>query len=195
MKMLRPSALAPLALLLAAPLTLPASGPCPEPLPESAYATRCTGGVVTLKEKGRTVAYRDCPAEERPRHPMAEELLRLIERVRCEVGDRVIVTSGYRSPRHNLYGWAYVAAREGPSNAVSRTSRHTKGRAVDFYVRGFTAEELRNLRAKLHRWAGRLAEPLRGSRERIWSRVYRRGEGRDPDNLHPHPYIHVEWRR
>lgn len=164
---------------------------CPPALPPSVYATRCTGGEVRLP--GGQLR-RDCHKGRRPAIPMASAILRLMEKLRCRVGDKVVVTSGYRSPAHNAYLWAWVAARRPGRNSVSRRSRHTGGGAVDFYVKGYSHPRLIKLARMLKQWAGKLPKPLRGSRESIWVRVYRKEEGREPDNLHPFPYIHLELR-
>ncbi len=184
-----------LALLPALPPVLPAAAACPPPLPESAYATRCTGGEVTLFERGAPVVYRDCAKGERHTRAMAKEIVALVEKLRCRFGERVVVTSGYRSWRHNLYSWAVLAAEKGSGNEVSRKSKHMEGKAVDFHVRGLSYLQHKELSGQLRRWAGLLERPLRGSRQAIWSRVYRPEEGRDPDNRHGFPYIHVELRR
>ena len=126
---------------------------------------------------------------------MAREILRLMEKLRCEVGDKVVITSGYRSLRHNEYLRAWTAAREPRTQSVSRNSRHMLGRAVDFYITGYSHQRLEGIAAKLKRWAGKLPKALRGSRERVWIKVYRRHEGREPDNLHKNAYIHMELRR
>ena len=171
------------------------AGPgCPAPLPAAAYATRCTGGAVTLLKDGKSKTYRDCGREARPLGPMDPRIAALVEKLRCAVGDVVVISSGYRSRRHNRYLWAYLAARGLRPNPVSRTSRHMAGKAVDFYVRGYSYGKLKALEKWLLSWAGRLAAPLRGSRKAIWTKVYRKDEGRDPDNLHPHPYMHVQLR-
>ena len=168
------------------------AGPgCPAPLPLPVYATRCTGGAVQTIDGGQV---RDCPAGERPAHAMAKEITRLVEKLRCKMGDKVVITSGYRSPRHNQYLRAWVASREKGRNTVSRTSRHTQGRAVDFYIEGYGHGQLMPVARQLKIWAGKLAKPLRGSLERIWVKIYRKHEGREPDNLHSLPYIHVELR-
>lgn len=178
----------------------PAAGRCPAPLPAGAYATRCTGGEAAPLINGARVVHRDCAKGAHPSRAMAEQILALIEKLRCTLGERVVVTSGYRSWRHNLYSWAYLAERQGTAptsspNAVSRKSKHMQGKAVDFYVRGLSFQEHRALLPQLRDWAGRLELPLRGSREAIWAKAYRPAEGRDPDNLHAFPYIHVELRR
>lgn len=168
------------------------AGPgCPAPLPLPVYATRCTGGAVQVIGGGQV---RDCPAGERPAHVMAKEITRLVEKLRCKVGDKVVITSGYRSPRHNQYLRAWVASREKGRNTVSATSRHTQGKAVDFYIKGYGHGQLTPIARQLKIWAGKLAKPLRGSLERIWVKIYRKHQGREPDNLHPFPYIHVELR-
>lgn len=182
------------ALTLPAALLLPVAAAhkgCPPPLPPGVYATRCTGGTIRLEDG---TEHRDCRRGERPAHAMAPKLVRLVERLRCEVGDKVVITSGYRSPRHNLYLWAHAAAGGARKNPVSRKSRHMTGKAVDFYVRGYGYGKLTALAPVLRRWAGRLAAPLRGSAQSVWIKVYKKTEGREPDNMHPFPYLHVELR-
>ncbi|MCZ6645829.1 MAG: D-Ala-D-Ala carboxypeptidase family metallohydrolase [SAR324 cluster bacterium] len=181
-------------LLTAAGVMAIAAPGCPAPLPDSAYATRCTGLAVTLAHQDGRKIYRDCPRGARPTHPLAPKLKALVEKLRCALGDRVVITSGFRSRRHNLYSWAYVQARTPRANPVSRNSRHMVGKAVDFFVRGYAYGDLKRLETKLQQWAGRLPAPLRGSSKAIWTHVYRKGEGRDPDNLHPYPYLHLQLR-
>lgn len=163
---------------------------CPSALPTAAYATKCTGNSIEVDKK----VFNDCPRNERRQHAICEEIVRLVDTLRCDVGDHVRVTSGYRSQTHNDYSWAFVVANGGDRKTVSLTSKHMTGKAVDFYIDDFSYDQLLTIEKKLHKWAGYLDKPLRGSRSKIWTKVYKRNEGRDPDNSHDRPYIHVEWR-
>ena len=166
------------------------AGNCPLPLPASTFATKCTGNSVKI---GKQV-FHDCPVNERPQRTIYKEIVQLIELLRCDVSDHVRITSGYRSKTHNDYSWAFVVANGGARETVSLTSKHMTGRAVDFYIDNFSYEQHLTIEKKLHKWIGHLDKPLRGSLNKIWTKVYRKNEGRDPDNLHEMPYIHVEWR-
>ena len=61
-------------------------------------------------------------------------------------------------------------------------------------MRGYRYEKLTALAPLLRRWAGRLATPLRGSAQSVWIKIYKKTEGREADNTHPFPYMHVELR-
>lgn len=163
---------------------------CPTKLSLDAYTTRCTGKNASYKR----ITYSDCRPEEKPAISMSEQITTLIEHLRCEVGDRVKITSAYRSEQHNLYSWAYISAITGDESIVAKTSKHRLGKAVDFYVEGASFDEHKAIEKKLKSWAGSFAKPLRGSIDKIWTKTYRESEGRDPDNQHPYPYLHVETR-
>jgi len=64
-----------------------------------------------------------------------DKLTELLQRLRSLIGRPIIITSGYRCPKHD---------REvgGPG-----TSFHTKGLAADFYVPGVPLDQLKELNA------------------------------------------------
>lgn len=177
--------------LLALAFTAPAFSACPAPLAPPHFETRCTGKSVVYKDK----TYLDCATTERPSKPMNAEILRILEQLRCEFGDRFVVTSAYRSDQHNLYSWAYLARKTGDEKAVSVKSQHVDGRALDFYVSGLDFEKHLAIEKRIHEIAGNFDSPRRGSSEKAWTKVYRSQEGRDPDNLHGFPYVHMELRK
>jgi len=57
--------------------------------------------------------------------------------------DRIVVVSGYRSPKYNL-----MLRKKG--HQVSRKSQHKRGKALDFRIDGVTAARLRDWIRSLH---------------------------------------------
>ena len=169
---------------------LPTGADCPSPLGDEAFRTRCTGKEVTLDGK----RYQDCRKGEDPSLPIDSKIKTIIESLRCLWGDRVVFTSGYRDRQHNDYSWAYVVAKGGGRDVVAKESKHCRGLAVDFYVRGQDLAGHKKIAEAIQSQMQLLRSPLRGSRKAIWSKVYTSDEGRDPDNDHESPYVHVEIR-
>ncbi len=145
---------------------------------------RCKGAA------GRSVShegkeYRDCAGGHGPQGGVRGDLLTLLNRFQSRAGQALAVSSGYRCQAHNLYSWAFVRSRGEKEDALSRQSLHRAGAAADFYVDGVSDQK------QYGEWAEELRR-LAGDRGlKVWTRVYGAPEGRDPDNLHAFPYIHV----
>ncbi len=167
---------------------------CPKPLPQEVYSTRCTGKTIFFQNEGKSQKLKDCELGQSPKLTMNPQITTLIEKLRCLYGDKIVITSAYRNKKHNLYSWAYVYKKTGNKRVVSKTSKHQLGRAIDFYIKDFNFQKHKNVVPQLHKWAGFFSKKIRGSKNKIWVKVYQANEGRDPDNLHSSPYIHIELR-
>jgi len=154
---------------------------CPPPLPARKYRTKCTGKSVVLDGE----VYPDCSSRERPARRMDPRLVSLIEKLRCKVGNRISINSGYRSRKHNLFLWAVAVIRSGDEARVAKGSKHQTGRAVDFSIRGETYHGHKIWAKKMGEWAKSNHSP-----HLVWARVYPAGM-RSGTRIH-HPYIHLE---
>ncbi len=145
---------------------------------------RCKGAA------GRSVShegkeYGDCAGGHGPLGGVRRDLLTLLNRFQSQTGRALTVSSGYRCQAHNRYSWAFVRSRGEREDAVSRQSLHRAGAAADFYVDGVSNQE------QYGKWAEELVRLAGDLGLKAWTRVYGAQEGRDPDNLHAFPYIHL----
>ncbi|MBI3237116.1 MAG: hypothetical protein HYZ48_05415 [Chlamydiales bacterium] len=135
-------------------------------------------------------------------YPILIDLLNLVQ---TKTKSKVIITCGYRCPVHNQYADPSIA---------NQSSKHTLGAEVDFFVEGFEKrpEEIIQILIDYYRtnplyqgdkaycdfqrFEGKnsnVSTPAWMNQE-IFIKLYKSSEGRDKDNLHPHPYISVQVR-
>ena len=100
---------------------------------------RCKGTVLNpvitvAKELKEPARYYDCGGVSKHGLPLKEGnefiypiLLKLLNYIQLVTGKRVVITSGYRCPKHNLYV---------DSAVYNQISKHMIGAEVDFYVQG-----------------------------------------------------------
>lgn len=130
-------------------------------------------------------------------------LLELLNYIQKKTGKRVIVTCGHRCPVHNTYS--------DPSKE-NRVSKHQIGAEVDFYVQGMEErpQEVVGLlmqyfqETPLYRADKESLEFKRFDKselaiqpwmnKEIFIKLFQKGEGRDLDNRHPHPYLSIQVR-
>lgn len=136
--------------------------------------------------QGKT--YRDCSGNHGPSGGIRLELLDLLNETQKGLGKHLVVSSGYRCQRHNLYSWAFWAKESKDGTGVSVNSYHRAAAAADVYVDG---EKNMDFYRKLE---ALLQENARQRGVSLWTRAYSETEVRDPDNRHDHPYIHVHLR-
>lgn len=132
-------------------------------------------------------------------YPVLIEILNYIQK---KTNKKVVITCGYRCPKHNVYADILNNAKE---------SKHMLGAEVDFYVQGFEQSpdkvvdiilQFYNENAK---YKGRqefeifkrFEEPTDISTQpwfnkEILIKLYQSNEGRDFDNRHPYPYVSIE---
>ncbi len=133
-------------------------------------------------------------------YPILIELLNYLQK---RTGRRVIITCGHRCPVHNTYS--------DPSKE-NKVSKHQMGAEVDFYVQGME-ERPQEIAGILMQYfqenpiykkdkesqefqrleASELAIQPWFNKE-ILIKLYQKGEGRDGDNRHPHPYLSIQVR-
>lgn len=130
-------------------------------------------------------------------------LIELLNYVQKKTKKRVVITCGHRCPLHNRYA--------DPSEA-NQTSKHQIGAEVDFYVQGMEErpQEVVGVLMQYFQERGPLPKEKEGiafkklsssnsgadswmNRE-VLIQLYPKGEGRDGDNRHPHPYICIQAR-
>lgn len=133
-------------------------------------------------------------------YPCLLELLNYIQEKTCK---RVVITTGHRCPLHNTY-----------CDPKNWTSKHLIGAEVDFYVEGLEenpaliiqliqnyyqetppfAEQKEYITFQRYEKPGlNVATPPWFNKE-IFIKLYREGEGRDPDNPFTHPYLCLQVR-
>lgn len=174
---------------------------------------RCKGSfanpVRTVVQKDGTIGrYFDCGGVDRHSLYLKEGkefiypiLLDLLNYVQKATGHKVIVTSGYRCPDHNAY------VDSSPQNS---TSKHMMGAAVTFYVQDYDNQKVIDVIMKYYeqrypsqkelnhfeRYAKNdtdVSTPPWMNKE-IFIKLYKKEEGRSPDNSHPFPYISLQVR-
>lgn len=130
-------------------------------------------------------------------------LIDLLNYVQKKTGKRVVITCGHRCPIHNSYA--------DPSQK-SRVSKHQIGAEVDFYVQGME-ERPQEIAGILMQYfqenpvykKDKESQEFRRAQmtdlaiqpwynKEILIKLYQKGEGRDGDNRHPHPYLSIEVR-
>ncbi len=131
-------------------------------------------------------------------YPVLIDLLNYLQK---KTGHRVIVTCGHRCPIHNSYS---------DLSKENRVSKHQIGAEVDFYVQGMEdrPQEIAGLLMQYYQEnAPNDKESIDFKRfektdlaiqpwfnKEIFIKLYQKGEGRDFDNRHPHPYLSVQVR-
>jgi len=135
-------------------------------------------------------------------YPILTDLLNFIQK---KTSHRVVITCGHRCPVHNTYA--------DPSKE-NRTSKHQMGAEVDFYVQGmedrpqeivgllmqYYQEERAYENQKDYQTFQRYDKPdghvsvQPWLNREVYIKLSQKGEGRDGDNRHPHPYITIQVR-
>lgn len=132
-------------------------------------------------------------------------LLEVLNYIQHKTGRSVIVTSGHQCPDHHRYS---------DSSAYHARSKHMIGAEVDFYVSGMEEKPEEVIDWVIRYFSEK--EPYRGKTEyttfvpldsiktdtrnvprynkEILVKLYQKDEGRDPDNLHPYPYVCIQVR-
>lgn len=132
-------------------------------------------------------------------------LLDLLNHVQNKTMHKVIITCGHRCPTHNTYA---------DPSVFNGNSKHMLGAEVDFYVEGMeqVPEHITQLiidyfkehpsykgRQEYEKFL-RLESHLTNVscapwyNKEILIKIYRKTEGRDVDNQHPHPYVCLQVR-
>lgn len=178
---------------------------------------RCKGNplnptVVQTKEGKDPLKYFDCQGGQKHGLPLQDGkefvypcLLDLLNYIQQKTEKKVVVTSGHRCPKHNMY------LDYSPSNW---SSKHMLGAEVDFYVEGMEKEPMvivfliqhyyqetpPFLNAAefttFHRYEKpdlTLKTPPWYNKE-VFIKLYLENEGRNIDNQHPYPYISIQVR-
>lgn len=160
--------------------------------------------------KGKNVNPQDCDgrhglpfiAGKEGVYPILPELLNYIQK---KTKKRVIITSGYRCPAHNLFS---------DPSTYNKTSKHMIGAEVDFFVQGLEDKPMQivSLIEEFYkenpRYSGK-ADYEKFQRyekedtnvstkpwynKEVFIKVFNEQEGRDADNHHPFPYLSIQVR-
>jgi uncharacterized protein YcbK (DUF882 family) len=167
---------------------------------------RCKGSKLSPTLQDSKDTYYDChgnhgPALIHDKEGVYPVLIDLLNYIQQKTKKRVIITSGYRCPTHNLYA---------DRSNENQSSFHLIGAEVDFYVLGLEDRpyEVLNLifefykdkkgyrGKKEYEQFARLGKDsscstLPWANKEIVVKFYKKNEGRDGDNKHPFPYICV----
>ncbi|MFA5249787.1 MAG: D-Ala-D-Ala carboxypeptidase family metallohydrolase [Parachlamydiales bacterium] len=130
-------------------------------------------------------------------------LIELLNYVQEKTQKRVVITSGYRCPKHNLY----------VAGSKAFPSKHLIGAEVDFYVESyedkpekivqlifdFYKKEKRYFKNKDYQVFFRFDGKTNVStapwyNKEVFIKLFQSGEGRDFDNRHPYPYLSIQVR-
>lgn len=180
---------------------------------------RCKGNPLNPQRNDETTlsdakVFVDCEGSSRHGLPMINSkegvypiLLDLLNYIQKKVNKRVVITCGYRCPKHNSY--ADILNN-------SKFSMHMLGAEVDFYVQGYEqnpdkiVEIIEDFYKENVKYRGkeefekfnRYEKPLDVSTQpwynkEIFIKLYQSNEGRDFDNRHPYPYLSIQvlWDR
>ena len=132
-------------------------------------------------------------------------LLDLLNYIQNKTHHKVVITSGHRCPAHNTYA---------DGSTFNLSSKHMIGAEVDFYVEGMESSMLavvdlimqyykeqqiykgQNEYERFLRLDSKLTNVITQPwyNKEILIKLYQKGEGRDFDNKHPHPYISLQVR-
>jgi hypothetical protein len=174
---------------------------------------RCKGNplnppIIQIREGKESLKYFDCQGKHGLPLKDGKEfvypcLLELLNAIQEKLGKKVIVTSGHRCPKHNLY----VDHR--PANW---SSKHMLGAEVDFYVEGYEKNPLaivafiqkyyseaygqdKNYTSfqRYEKEGLNVLTPPWYNKE-IFIKLYLENEGRNCDNQHPYPYLSIQVR-
>lgn len=174
---------------------------------------RCKGSfcnpkrVITLPS-GQKEEILDCGGMEKHGLPFREGkefiypiLIDILNYLQEKTGQRVVITCGFRCPKHNEYA---------DTTKASQTSKHQIGAEVDFYVETMEEKPFEVVKwimdfyeqegnqeftpfMRCQKNPENLLHPGWYNKE-ILVRVHQKQEGRDFDNRHPYPYITIEVR-
>lgn len=127
-------------------------------------------------------------------------LLKLLNYIQETTKSKVVVTCGYRCPKHNTYA---------DSARLNQTSKHTIGAEVDFYVVGYEEMPMQIIELIKAYYADEGSEYSTFKRyegsdtnvsiypwynKEVFLKLYKEDEGRDLDNQHSYPYISIQVR-
>lgn len=131
-------------------------------------------------------------------------LIDLLNYIQDTTKKSVVITSGHRCPEHNTYVDQSVS---------NRYSKHMIGAEVSFYVEGLEGEPekivgiIKQFYASFPEYQGKkdyefaryekadanVSIPPWFNKE-VFIKIFSRGEGRNIDNSHPHPYLSIQVR-
>jgi hypothetical protein len=176
---------------------------------------RCRGDTSNpskSKAGDKTVAYHDCGGVRKHSLPVRNGkefiypiLLDLLNYIQLKTGCPVVVTCGHRCPAHNSFS---------DPSTYQMNSKHMIGAEVDFYVKGMEDRPLEVIdimmdyykETKTYKEDKEYTKFQRLDRvkvdvstlpwynKEIFIKLYKKGEGRDFDNKHPHAYIGLQVR-
>lgn len=147
--------------------------------------------------QGKDLCLLDCGGIDRHSLPVLNEtehiypiLIDLLNFVQERVGCKVVITCGHRCPAHNVYA---------DQRREARVSKHLVGAEVDFYVEGMEESPMEVVEILQEFYQEDKTFGMLNSHDRntfsnaeVSVRIYQKGEGRDFDNQHPHPYLSIE---
>ena len=147
---------------------------------EKDFICKGNGSFVRYNE----ILYVDCKGGHLPSFGIDKYLLWFLNKIDKEYG--IKITSGHRCFKHNLFSWALLAFETGDTKSIKKYySKHIYGKGSDFITKEYTGFT-------------KLEHIVEGYRKKygknLWFKVYDINEGRDSDNNHKLPYVHVQKR-
>ncbi len=143
----------------------------------------------------------DCQGGCLPKNGVDVRLMAFLNKVDEEYDDNLIITSAHRCFQHNLFSYMLLAATGKDPRVIRIDSKHVtvsgleKCCAVDFLILPKNAEQLQNaIDNEFKRLFNEVFKGRYEFEELFWLKVYDRDEGRDFDNKHNQPYIHIQLR-
>ncbi|MFH1456421.1 MAG: hypothetical protein ABIF40_05745 [archaeon] len=141
----------------------------------------------------------DCQGGCLPKNGVDSRLILFLDKLHEHYNSDLYVTSGHRCYQHNLFSYMELAAEGKDPKVINLDSKHiTVGElekccAVDFVITPYNAKNLSEMVEK--DFPILFDEVFEGQyqfNDLFWLKVYEADEGRDLDNQHNQPYIHIQ---
>jgi len=169
---------------------------------------RCRGHSKNPTKEFNKTTLSDCNGSSKHSLPLIhgrenvyQALLDILNYIQTKLNQKVVVTCGYRCPKHSIY-----------SEPTQTESYHMLGAEVDFYVKGYETqaesviEEIINYYKNSDFYKNKSdyttfqRVTVNESQTKAWLnkeiciKYFDKSEGRDIDNRHPYPYISIQVR-
>jgi len=167
---------------------------------------RCRGHNKNPPKEFNKVLLNDCNGSSKHSLPLIhgrenvyQTLLDILNYIQINLNQKVVITCGYRCPKHSVY-----------AEPMQAESYHMIGAEVDFYIKGYetkadtVVEEIINYykNSDLYKnqsdYTNFQRVSVNGTKTKAWVnkeiciKYFDKSEGRDIDNRHPYPYISIQ---
>ena len=162
---------------------------------------RCRGHNKNPPKEFNKLVLSDCKGSSKHSLPLIhgrenvyQTLLDILNYIQIKMNQKVVVTCGYRCPKHNMY-----------AEPTETKSYHMLGAEVDFYIKGYETQaesvidEIMNYYkiSEQYKDKNEYTDFKKDNDTKVWSnkeisiKYFDKSEGRDIDNRHPYPYISI----